>query len=76
MEVLSSEGQVRNSSCSDERIILRLALVGHGAGLPNNIWHGGEAGNQVYPGHGPQMSMPKERQALAEGFGEGEGKQS
>lgn len=54
-----------------------MALVGHGAGLPSNIWHGGEADNhQVYPGHGPQMSVAKERQALAEGFGEGEGKQS
>ena len=34
IEVLRSEGKVTNSSCSGERIILYLQLVGHRAGPP------------------------------------------
>lgn len=51
-EVLSCEGNVKISSCSGEKIILHLRLLSHGAGLPKNIWCGGEAGNSIYPGYG------------------------
>ena len=37
IEVLRSEGKVTNSSCSGERIILYLQLVGHRASPPRNI---------------------------------------
>lgn len=42
IEVLRSDGKVRNSSCSGERIILYLQLGGHRAAPPRNSLHKAE----------------------------------
>lgn len=73
-DVLRSEGNLNNSSCSDEGVVLHSRLISHQAGLPGNIRCGGEVGTELYPGYGLPDAYDRGEDGHLQSFGEGEGR--